>query len=195
MLGGTEGSKSSVSVLRLVVSGNSGKLIFVDGSFALEDGAGNLVGSGSGLELLSSSIVDETLLGLVLTSGEENKLGLVGVKSLGVQLELLFTRVSSSVINGDSNSACEIGVKTSGGELSQSEASSVSNLTSIPLSGRRNDGAELLGGSRESTSGLGNSVLVAFSLLGSLVEVSFCSARPVLAEMDVGNHVVVLDHC
>lgn len=116
-LGGAEMSKSSVSVLRFVVSGDSGEFVVVDGSGALEDGAGNLVGSGSRLELLGSSIVDETLLGLVLTSGEKNKLGLVGVKSLGVQLKLLFTRVSSSVINGDSDSTGEIGSEASSGEL------------------------------------------------------------------------------
>jgi hypothetical protein len=36
---------------------------------------------------------------------------------------------------------------------------------------------------------------VSSKLLGWLIEVALCSAVPVLAQMDVRNGVVVLDHC
>jgi len=192
---GTGRSKSLENLLLLVGISDSSELS--DGNRLLkgENGTGDLVGSGGGLELLSGSIVDETLLGLVLTSGEENELRLVGVKSFGVQLKLLFTRVSSSVINGDADGTGEGGGESSSLKFVQGEASAVSYLTSV-LSGSGGDNrAERLSGSGEDTSSLCNSVLVSLGLLGGLVEVSLDSVLPVLAEMNVGNDVVVLDHC
>jgi hypothetical protein len=156
--------------------------------------AGSLVGGGGRLQLLGGRVVDLTLLRLVLTSGEHDKLALVSVKSGDVQLELLLTGAGSSVINGDSNASCESGGKTGVFDFSEGEASAVSHLASISASSLGDDGTQVLSGSGEDTGRLGNSILVSLELLGRLIEVSFGSSRPVLAKMDIDDHVVVLDH-
>ena len=41
---------------------------------------------GSRFKLLGSSVINKTLLGLILTSGEDDELALVGVESCNVEL-------------------------------------------------------------------------------------------------------------
>lgn len=190
-----DGSESVENLLLLVGLGNRGK--FDLGSLA-DDGqrdTGDLGGGGGGFELLSGGVVDFTLLGLVFTSGEEDKLALVGVKSCDVQLELLLAGAGSSVINGDSDSLGKGGGELGTLEFSEGEAAAVAHLTGVLAGGLGDNGTECLGGSGEDAGSLSNSILVSLDLLSRLVEMSLGSHLPVLAEMDVDDNVVVLDHC
>ena len=190
-----DGSESVENLLLLVGLGNRGK--FDLGSLA-DDGqrdTGDLGGGGGGFELLSGGVVDFTLLGLVFTSGEEDKLALVGVKSGDVQLELLLAGAGSSVINGDSDSLGKGGGELGTLEFSEGEAAAVAHLTGVLAGGLGDNGTECLGGSGEDAGSLSNSILVSLDLLSRLVEMSLGSHLPVLAEMDVDDNVVVLDHC
>jgi len=183
------------NLLLLVGLGNRGK--FDLGSLA-DDGqgdTGDLGGGGGGFELLSGGVVDFTLLGLVFTSGEEDKLALVGVKSGDVQLELLLAGAGSSVINGDSDSLGKGGGELGTLEFSEGEAAAVAHLTGVLAGGLGDNWTECLGGSGEDAGSLSNSILVSLDLLSRLVEMSLGSHLPVLAEMDVDDNVVVLDHC
>ena len=191
------GAHSPESAEHLAFSVGVGDLGKFDGASGLGNGqsvAGHLVGGGGGLELLSGRVVDLALLGLVLASGENNQLALVSVQSGDVQLELLLTGAGSSVINGDSNASCESGGKTGVFNLGEREASAIANLASISASSLGDDWAKTLSGSWEDSGGLRNSILVSLDLLSGLIEVSFCSSLPVLAKMDIDDHVVVLDH-
>lgn len=188
-----------VSISLLVLSGDSGELIGGLGDGAGKDMAGDLVGSGGGLDLLGGGVIDETLLGLALTSGEEDQLGFVRVESLSVELELLLGGGGASVVNGDAHSACEASAQTSGLELSEGEATAVSDLTGVPAGAGGDNGAELLDGAGEHFFCFPFSLLESDELLGGLVEVNSESLHsgslPVLAEMYVWDDVVVLDHC
>ena len=191
------GAHSSEGAEHFAISvfvGNLGELDGVSGSGYWQSLAGYLVGSGGRLELLSCRVVDLALLRLVLASGEQNQLALIGVKSGDVQLELLLTGAGSSVINGDSNASCESGGKTGVFELGKGEASAVAYFASISASSLGDNRTQLFSWSGEDTCCLGNSILVSSELLGRLIEVSFGSSLPVLAKMDIDDHVVVLDH-
>ena len=125
-----------LSVLRvgaafLELLGDSGELVALDGGNSGEDLTGSLGGGSSRLALLGGGVVDETLLDLAVLSGEEDKLGLVGVKSLDVELLLLLAGASSSVINRDADSAGESGAETSGLKLVNGEATAVPDLTGV----------------------------------------------------------------
>jgi len=78
-----------VGVDLLHVSSDGLELVNNGGGALGEDLAGDLVSCGGRLDLGGSRVVDETLLGLTVTSWEEDELGLVGVESLSVKLELL----------------------------------------------------------------------------------------------------------
>lgn len=165
----------------LVFRGDSGEL---RGGLGLGDGedvSGSLVLGGGGSELLGGGVVDLTLLRLVLTSGEENQLGLVLVESLDVNLELLFTRVSSSVVNGDSDRLGKRGAESDGLDLSKGETTTISNLAGVPPGARGDNGTKFLRGPGEGSSGLTGAEVVSSRLLGGLVEVGFGSPLPVLA--------------
>jgi len=170
----------------------------------LDDSAGqhlsdDLIGGGGGLDLLSGRVVDQTLLGLAFTLGEEDEFGFVRVESLSVELELLLACGSASVVNGDAHSSCESSAKFSSFQLSESESAAVPDLTSILASHRRDDRSELLNGSGEHFFSLPFSALMSSKLLCWLIEVSCDSVDttvlPVLAQMDVWDDVVVLGHC
>jgi hypothetical protein len=182
-------------LLLSVLFSDGGELNSVDNVFSWKSDTGDLVGSGSGFELFSGGVVDETLLWLVLASGEDNELALVGVESCNVQLELLLTGRSSSVINGDSDGFGEVGGQTSILEFSKSKTSSVSDFASILAGGLGNNRTKALSRSGEDAGSFSNSILVSLDLLRRLVEVSLGSSLPMLAQVDVDDHVVVLDHC
>lgn len=160
-----------------------------------KNSSGHLLAGGGGLELLSGRVVDQTALGLALTTWEEDELRLVRVESLNVELQLLLGGVGSSVINGDADSASEIGGETGMLQFVEGEAAAVSDLASVAAGRRRNNWAEFLDWARESAGGLCDSTLVSSKLLGGLIEVALCSTVPVLSEVDVCYGVVVLDHC
>jgi hypothetical protein len=155
----------------------------------------DLVGSGGRLQLLSGGVVDQSSLGLAFAAWEQDHLGLVGLETVHVELQLLSARVGPSVINSDANSAGESCSQAGLVEFIKGEATSVSHLALVLLGGRGNHGAELLDRAGERLGRLCDSTLVSSKLLGWLVEVALCSAVPVLAQMDVWDCVVVLDHC
>ena len=179
----------------LVVGGDGGEFVraLSDGSW--ENLAVDLGGGLGGLDLLGGSVVDQTLLGLAVLSGEEDELGLVGVKSINVKLELLGGGGGSALIDGDSDSAGEGGRETSLLEFTEGEAAAIPDLSSISARARGNDGSQLLDGSGEHSFALCSSLIESDSLLAWLVEVNSDSGLPVLAEMYVWDDVVVLDHC
>jgi hypothetical protein len=182
-------------LLLSVLFSDGGKLNSVDNLFSWESDTGYLMGSGSRFKLFSGGVVDETLLWLVLTSGEDNELALVGVESCNVQLELFLTSGSSSVINGDSDSFGEVSGQTSILKLNKSKTSSVSDFTSILTGGLGNNRTKAFSRSGEDAGSFSNSILVSLDLLSRLIEVSLSSFLPMLAQVDVDDHVVVLDHC
>lgn len=100
----------------------------------------SLLGGTRGLEYCGSSVVDEALLWLVLSSGEENELVLVAVKSIHVHLELMFASVGAAVINRDADGASESGAELSVGKFLKSEAPSIADLTGVLAGGRGNNG-------------------------------------------------------
>lgn len=97
--------------------------------------ASYLMSSCSGFKLLGGSVVDQTLLGFVFASWEQDKLALVGVESGNVQLELLLTGARSSVINGNSNASGKSSSQTGVFDFGKGEAATVANFTSISASG------------------------------------------------------------
>ena len=100
------------------------------------------------------------------------------------------------MIDCDTDGSGEASAQLGRLELLQGEATTVSNLTGIPACLGGNDWSQLLNGSWEHRSGLGNSTLVATEFGSWLVEVSvILLVRPVFAEMYVWDDVVVLDHC
>lgn len=171
----TDGSESVENLGLLILLLDGGELDLVNLADEREGDASNLGGGGSGLELLGGGVVDFTLLRLVLASGEDDELALVGVKSGDVQLELLLTGGGSSVINGDSNGLGEGGGETGSLEFNESETSSVADLTGVLAGGLGNDRTESLGGSGEDASSFSNSILVSLDLLSRLVEMSLGS--------------------
>lgn len=90
---------------------------------------------GSGLELLSGGVVNLTLLGLVLASGEENKFALVGVESCDVHCKLFLAGAGSSVINGDTNASGKGGAQSSALKFCESKSFSEAHLTSVLAGG------------------------------------------------------------
>lgn len=160
-----------------------------------QDVSVDLVGGGGRLELLSGGVVDQSSLGLAFATWEQDHLGLVGLESVHVEVHLLSARVGPPVINSDADGARERGGEASLLEFIKGEATSVSHLACVLLGGRGNHGAELLDRAGERVGRLCDSTLVSSKLLGWLVEVALCSAVPVLAQVDVRDCVVVLDHC
>lgn len=80
----------------------------------------------SRLELVSGRVSDVTLLGLVGSSREEDKLASVAFKSLHIQLETFLRGVLSSVVNSNADGSGEQGADLGLGELLKGETLSVS---------------------------------------------------------------------
>jgi len=160
-----------------------------------QDSSSGLVVGGRGLELLSGRVVDKTALGLASTTWEQDELRLVSVQASHVELQLLLTRVGSSVIDRDADSAGKRSCKTGMLKFIKSEAATISHLAGVLSRGRRNDWAQFLNGAGEGLGRLCDSTLVSSKLLGWLIEVALGAAVPVLAQMDVCYGVVVLYHC
>jgi len=189
---GTGFSESVESPLLLHLGSDGGKL----GRSRQGGDAGVTVGlravsGGTGV----NRVGNKSLLGGTFSAGEEDQFLLVHVKSSHVPFELLLRSVGSAVIDGDSNSAGESGGEAGLLELSEGETTTVSDLTGVLSSLRRDNRAEGLSRSGVSSVSSSLSTLSPSKFLGGLVEVSVGSSLPVLAEMDVGDRVVVLDHC
>ena len=98
------------------------------------------------------------------------------------------------MINGDSDGFGEVSGQTSILKLNKSKTSSVSDFTSILTGGLGNNRTEAFSRSGEDAGSFSNSILVSLDLLSRLIKVSLSSFLPMLAQVDVDDHVVVLDH-
>ena len=83
------------------------------------------------LQSVSSSICNQSLLGLASFSWEKNQFALVGSKSLGVDLESFFRHILSSVIYSDANSLGKLSGESSILDFLECEASSISYLGAV----------------------------------------------------------------
>jgi len=209
--GGILSSLDASSVVMLDSAESSGFVVWVDllkiggdldgfngllGSSTWENLSGWLSLGSGGLELLSSGVVDLSLLGLAFNTRPEDELILVSVQSLNIELKGGIVAVGSSVVNADSDSSSEGGAKSGGFELEKREATAVSNFACVPAGLGGNDGSQLLDGSWEHLSGLVLSASVPTELGSWLIVMSVVLlSRPVLAKMYVWDDVVVLDHC
>ena len=99
------------------------------------------------------------------------------------------------MVDGDANGTAESGAELSGLDLGKSEATAVSDLTSVPTCAGGDDRSQLLDGPREHFAAFLLSALHSSQLLRWLVEVNSDTRLPVFAEMYVWDDVVVLDHC
>jgi len=189
---GTGFSESVESLASLHLGGDGSKL---SGGGSGGDGSVTVGLRAVGGLLGVNRVGNESLLGLGLSSGEEDQFLLVHVKSINVPCELLLAGVGSAVIDRDSNGTGELGGELSLLEFSKGESTSVSDLTGVLTGLAGDNGAESLGRTGVVLGSGSLSALSSSEFLGGLVEVSVGSSLPVLAEMDVGNRVVVLDHC
>lgn len=189
------GAHGAESVEDAVLLGSLGDGTELDLGLLVLDGHGVTLDLDGLLELLGGGVGDETLLGLVLTAGEHNKLALVGVETGNVHLVLLLAGAGSSVIDGDANGAGDGGGDLGSLQLLQGEATAVADLTGVLAGGLGHDGSEALGRAGEDARSLCDSILVSLDLLSGLVEVGLGPLLPVLAQMHVDDHVVMLDHC
>jgi len=124
--------------------------------------------------------------------GEEDEFGFILFQTLHVLLQRLDALVAPTVVNRDADRSGEILVETGGLDLLQGETAT-ETLFLVVLDGRAsNDGPELGGGPGGDTSRLGLSGLGAPDLPGRLIEPGLHAVLPILLEMGILNHVVML---
>jgi hypothetical protein len=99
------------------------------------------------------------------------------------------------VVDGNANGASESGGEASSLQFVERETAAIPDLASVASGGGGNNWTQVLDGAWEGAGCLCDSTLVSSELLSGLVEVALCSAVPVLAQVDVCDCVVVLDHC
>lgn len=181
-------TSTGVSQLLFVICSDCRKDIIALRDSTRQHFSDDLVGCGSGLDLLSGWVIDQTLLNLGFTLGEEVELWFVRVKSLSVKLELFLACLSASVINSDAKISCKSSAQFSSSELSESESAALPDLTSIFKSHWRDDRPEFLNESGEHFFSIPFVALMSPNLLCLLIEVNFdsvdTSVLPVLAQMD-----------
>jgi len=134
-----------------------------------------------------------TLLGGLSVAREENELALVLVQAGDILLERLDGGVLATVIDGDTDSQSELAGDLGLLELLEGESTASTNATVVLDGGAADNGAEEVDGAGSDSSGLRDTGLSAAKLTTGLVEVSPHAALPLLAEMVVGDLLVVLD--
>lgn len=140
-------------------------------------------------------IVNETLLWLVLVSGEEDELLLELFESLDVDLEGFDGFILSSMINSDADASGESSTETSTFELLKGEASADSLSSVVSLCACSDGRSEEFDGSRLQSAGSFLSSDNSSLLVGGLVEESLeKTSVKMFSQVNVGNDVVVLDH-
>lgn len=153
MLDGAESSEVAEDFVVSVLLGDGSELGSFRGSGDGEVASGLSLGSDA-LERGSLRIVNLSLLWRAFTTGEEDELFLVAVKSIHVHLELMLAGVGTAVVNGNADGLGESSRQLSLLQLLEGEATSVANLTGVLPGGGRHDGAEVLGGTGEGGGGL-----------------------------------------
>lgn len=160
-----------------------------DGGSDGEKGTGGELGGG--LEVLGGGI---TLLDAVRTAGEDNEASTVGLEAVDVGVEGFLRLVATTVVDGNTNGPGFLLGDTSGLELLKGKTTASTDLD-VVLDGRAPDSGakETVNGTRGSGSSLLDAVQATTLLPARLVEPGADPALPVLAEVDVGELVVVLD--
>jgi len=188
----------SVENANLALGGVVGNLDDLDLGLGVLEGHDSAVvglGGSGGFDSLGGSIGDHTLLGLVLLAREEDHLALVLLETVNVEVVLFLARAGASVVDGDSDGAGEGGGEASALKLSKGESAAKTNFASVAAGSRGNNRAQRLDGTGEHLRSLLITLNTTSVLLGGLIEVRRDAIDPVLAEMNVRNCVVVLDHC
>lgn len=149
---------------------------------------------GSSGELLLGGVVDHSLLCLALLGWEEDKFRLVFIQFSDISGKAVSVLVVSSMIDGDTNSLCELGGETSTLNFSKREASSKLNLGTIPSSLTVNEWSQIANWSGESCSSLSVSSLLSQALVSLLVEVALDSHLPMLPQVRALKDIIMLYH-
>lgn len=123
------------------------------------------------------------LLGLTSLAGEDDETGLVGVQPLNIELLALLAKVSSPVVNNDTNSASLLPSNSSLLELSEGEAATFPEFTVVADGLSTDSWAERLSRANSKGSGFGLAGSAAAKFASWLVEPGTDSALPVLAEV------------
>ena len=132
--------------------------------------------------------------GVLFISGEKNKFVNILSKSFFVSIEGLLASIFTSVIDGNTNRSGKLNSQSSSFNFIQSESSAESKSVIISDGGTVDGGSEIINGSRSIGGSFGSSGLKSSFLSSSLVQPGSDVSLPVFSEMDVGDHVVVLNH-
>ena len=148
--------------------------------------------------MYSGGVVEDTCLGLAhklaLVSGEEHQLAEVVLQSGLVGLEALLIAVLAPVVNGNADRPCELHAKPNCPDLVEGESTSEAHAVLVPNRLSTDGGSQFVEGTGGCGCGLGASGLQSSAFASGLVEPGAHVALPVLPEVDVGNHVVMLNH-
>ena len=124
-----------------------------------------------------------TLLGLLSVAGEDNQAGLVGLETLHVHRLALLAQVPPPVVDDDADTTRLLLADTSLLELSQGEATALTDLPVVADGLRANGGAEEGEGADTELGSLLLAGLAAAKLAAGLVEPGADTALPVLPEV------------
>jgi len=133
-----------------------------------------------------------SLVRLAQLLGEEDEFGAVLLETLHVLLQRLHALVTATVVNRDADRSGEILVEPGSLDLLQSETATETLFLVVLDGGASNDGPELGGGPGRDLDSLGLSGLGASDLPGRLIEPGLHAVLPILLEMGILNHVVML---
>jgi len=157
-----------------------------------KDAVGGVLGSI--LKLISSGVVDLTLLWLVSSSWEKDQLGLVLVQSFNVGLHFVSILVVSSVVNSDSYCSGKGLSQSSGLKLSEGETSSELGLSGVPSSLAEYNWSKLANWGSSEGSSSGSSFLGSQLFVSWLVEEASDSSHPMLPQVGALKCIIVFYH-
>lgn len=127
-------------------------------------------------------------------SGVKNKLAEVVSQASFVSIKGFLRAIFSSVVDSDADRFGKLNSQAYGFDLSESESPSEFASVTIP-NGLASDGwLESIEGSGSDGGGFGPSGLKSSFLASGLVEPNTNVSLPVLPEVDVRDHVVMLNH-
>lgn len=188
----SKSSELSESLLGLHLLSDSLDLASLGGSWESEDSFSSVL-DGT-LKSILGGVVDLTLLWCSILQWEEDKLGLVVIKSLNVFSLSSSIGVVSSMVTSDSYSSSEGLGKFGFSKLSERETSSELNLMCVSFGHAVNDGSELADGRNSSCGCLGSSGLLSQLLVSSLVEEALDSSHPMLSQVGALKDIIVFYH-
>jgi hypothetical protein len=102
--------------------------------------------------------------------------------------------IFSSVVNSDSNGFGELDTQSNGFNLSKSEALAQSGSVTVSNGLASDSGSEPIEGTGRDSDSFGSPGLKSRFLAAGLVEPNSDVTLPMFAKVDVGDHVVMLNH-